>query len=169
MTTSLFLGFADVGLAVFAVAWLTLAILVLALLAAAANHFFRSVARFDDELREATMELGPAQRRRFFAIYDSLHPKSPAAAWFLAVGLGPVGANLYRAKWPAFFGALVTFNGFGAWWIESWFSTPHLVLIENRALLAHAFQLLHADAVPPPIERGPGFVPSIVPGGLVAR
>jgi hypothetical protein len=27
----------------------------------------------------------------------------------------------------------VTLNGFGAWWIESWFSVPALVMIENRA------------------------------------
>lgn len=154
------LGFTGVGLTVVIVAWVALAILVFALLAAAASHFFRNFDRFDDELREATMDLDPRARRRFFEIYESLHPKNPVVAWFLAVGLGPVGANLYRAKWPAFFAALVTLNGLGAWWLESWYTTPHLVLIENRSLLAYARKLLldenaqrSAIADPTPHER----------------
>lgn len=164
------LGFAGVGLTVVLVAWITLAILLLALLAAAANHFFRSVDRFDDDLREATMDLAPGDRRRFFALYESLHPKNPAVAWFLAVGLGPMGANLYRGKWPAFVGALLTLNGLGAWWLESIYSTPYLVLAENRSLVAYARDLL-ADEIAASVEAGP-MPPSALQatfGELVSR
>ena len=139
------LAFVGVGLTVITVAWITLAILLVALLAASASNFFRSVDDFDNDVREATMDLSPADRRRFFEIYNSLHPKNPAVAWFLAVGLGPIGANLYRQKWPAFFGALLSLNGLGAWWLESIYTTPYLVIIENRATIAYALRLLHNE------------------------
>lgn len=145
MSSYVLLGFAGVGLQVFVVAWVTLAILLVALLAAASYSFFRSVDRFDDELREATMDLDPSTRRLFYARYSSLRPKNPAVAWCLAVVSGPIGANLYRQKWGAFVGALVTLNGLGAWWMESIYTTPHLVLIENRELMRYAMQLVHED------------------------
>ena len=139
------LAFVGVGLTVIVVAWITLAILLVALLAASASNFFRSVDDFDTDVREATMDLSPTDRRRFYDIYASLHPKNPAVAWFLAVGLGPIGANLYRRKWPAFFGALISLNGLGAWWLESIYTTPYLVIIENRATIAYALRLLHDE------------------------
>lgn len=145
MAASGFLAFVGVGLTVIIVAWVTLAILLVALLAACASSFFRSVDDFDIDVREATMDLSPTDRRRFYEIYASLHPKNPAVAWFLAVGLGPIGANLYRQKWPAFFGALISLNGLGAWWLESIYSTPYLVIIENRATVAYALRLLHDE------------------------
>ncbi len=138
-------AFAGVGLEIFIVAWVTLAILVFALLAAAVNHFFQSLGHFDDALREATMGLSPAARRRFFELYESQHPKNPAVAWFLAVGLGPAGANLYRGQWAAFVGAVVSLNGLGAWWLESWFTTPHLVQMKNRKHIAWAQYVLRAE------------------------
>ena len=145
MATLGLLAFNGVGLNVIVVAWITLAILLVALLAASASNFFRSVDDFDTDVREATMDLSPADRRRFFEIYASLHPKNPAVAWFLAVGLGPIGANLYRQRWPAFFGALISLNGLGAWWLESIFTTPYLVIIENRATIAYTLRLLRNE------------------------
>ena len=145
MAASGFLAFVGVGLTVIIVAWVALAILLVALLAACASSFFRSVDDFDIDVREATMDLSPTDRRRFYEIYATLHPKNPAVAWFLAVGLGPIGANLYRQKWPAFFGALISLNGLGAWWLESIYSTPYLVIIENRATVAYALRLLHEE------------------------
>jgi hypothetical protein len=134
------LAFAGVALEIWYVAWVALALLVFALLAAAASVFFRSVGHFDDELREATMALTPPERRRFFELYESCRPKNPAVAWFLAVGLGPIGANLYRGNVGAFVAALFSLNGLGAWWLESWFTTPHLVLIENRKSIVWALE-----------------------------
>jgi hypothetical protein len=168
MMTPLYLvAFVGVGLEIFIVAWGTLAILVAAVLSAAVNHFFSSVGHFDDDLREATMDLSPQARRRFFELYESQHPKSPAVAWFLAVGLGPAGANLYRGEWAAFFGAVVTLNGLGAWWFESWFTTPHLVLMKNRKHIAWALFVLNQDesleAQPPESSLvTPAFQPVLI-------
>jgi hypothetical protein len=137
-----FLAFTDVGIQVFSLAAVALVILVLALLAAAANVFFRNVEHYDDELREATMDLSPQDRRRFFELYTSRRPKSAAVAWFLAVGLGPAGVNLYRGKAAACLAAIVSLNGLGAWWIESWFTAPQFVLLENRRFIAWALQTM---------------------------
>lgn len=145
MPSFVVLGFAGVGLAVFVVAWVTLAILILALVAASAYSFFRTAPHFGDDLREATMDLDPHTRRLFYERYAALKPKDPAIAWFLAVGLGPIGANLYRQRWGPFFGALVSLNGLGAWWLESIYTTPHLVLIENRASIAYAMHLVREE------------------------
>lgn len=164
------LGFVGVGLTVIVVAWVTLAILLLALVAAAANNFFRSVDDFDDDVREATMDLDPNARRRFFDIYASLRPKNPAVAWFLAVGLGPIGASLYRGKWGTFCGALVTLNGLGAWWLESIFTTPYLVAIENRASIAYVLEILAAESTrETEIARKNEFVPLSAAAKVVAR
>lgn len=153
MTASCVLAFAGVGLEIFWVASITLVILVFALLAAAANYFFRNVGRFDDDLREATMDLEPAARRRFFELYESRHPKNVAVAWFLAVGLGPAGANLYRGEWPAFFAAVVSLNGFGAWWLEAIFTTPQLVLMKNDSYIAWARQIVDSEFAHRPAGR----------------
>lgn len=162
-------AFNDVGLEVFAVAWITLAILIAALLSAAVNHFFRSVGHFDVDLREATMDLSPPARRRFFELYESQHPKNPAVAWFLAVGLGPAGANLYRGEWAAFFAAVVSLNGLGAWWLESWFTTPHLVVIKNRKHIVWAqFVLDRETSAQPEPPEAPIATPAFRPV-LVAR
>jgi hypothetical protein len=88
------------------------------------------------------MDLSPADRRRFFELYTSRGPKSAAVAWFLAVALGPVGVNLYRGKAAACIAAIVSLNGLGAWWIESWFTAPQFVLIENRRFIAWALQTM---------------------------
>ena len=128
------------------VAAVTLVLLLLALLAASANVLFRSAPRFQDDLREATNDLTPAMRRRFYTLYDAYRPRDPAIAWFLAVGLGPFGVNFYRGKWYASAAALLTLNGLGAWWMESWFTAPQFVLIENRALIAQSLSILQQEA-----------------------
>ena len=140
-------AFAGVAAEIFAVAWITFGVLVAALLAAAAGHFFRICEHFDDDVRELTMDLSPAERRRFFAFYAANRPKNPAVAWFLAVLLGPIGANLYRGERAALFGAVVSLNGLGAWWLESWFSTPHLVTMKNRALADLALEVVRRESI----------------------
>ncbi len=134
------------GLEVWAVAAITLVLLLLALVAASASVFFRSVAHFEDDVREATMELSPADRRRFYDIYASLKPRDPAVAWFLAVGLGPAGVNFYRGKALACVAAIVSLNGLAAWWLESIFTAPQFVLIENRKLIASTLYMMEQEA-----------------------
>ena len=56
-----------------------------------------------------------------------------------------MGANLYRAEWGALFAAVVSLNGLGAWWLESWFTAPHLVLARNRALIAWALAVTQRE------------------------
>ena len=159
------LAFVGVGLTILYVASITLAILVFALLAASAYYFFRSVDSFDDDVRAATMALSPAERARFFTVYHALHPKNPAVAWFMAVILGPIGANLYRGQWLAFAGAVVSLNGLGAWWIESWYSTCPLVLLKNRGLIAYALEIMANDPAPDakPVFVPPAARPELVP------
>jgi len=120
--------------------------LILALLAASAYVLFRSLPHFQDDVREATMDLSPAMRRRFFAVYDAEKPRDPAVAWFLAVALGPIGVNFYRGKGLAFLAALVSLNGLGAWWMESWFTAPQFVLMENRALIKQSLSFVQQEA-----------------------
>jgi hypothetical protein len=139
-------GFSDVGLEVWGLAFVVLVLLILALLAASAYVLFRSLPHFQDDVREATMDLSPEMRRRFFAAYDAEKPRDPAVAWFLAVGLGPIGVNFYRGKGLAFFAALVSLNGLGAWWMESWFTAPQFVLIENRALIKQSLSFIQQEA-----------------------
>ncbi|MBD5604197.1 MAG: hypothetical protein IAI48_03790 [Candidatus Eremiobacteraeota bacterium] len=149
------IAFDDVGRDVFSLAAVALVILILALLAAAANVFFRNVDRFEDDVLEATMELSPGDRRRFFELYRSRRPKNAAVAWFLAVGLGPAGVNLYRGKPLPFVAALFSLNGLGAWWIESWFTAPQFVLIENRGHIAWVLQTMsYMDRVGPRLHIG---------------
>ncbi len=139
-------GFTDVGLEVWAVAAVTLVLLILALVAASAYVLFRSVPHFQDDVRAATMDLTPAMRRRFFEVYDAEKPLDPAVAWFLAVGLGPFGVNFYRGKYFTSAAALITLNGLGAWWFESLFTAPQFVLIENRALIKQSLSLVMQEA-----------------------
>jgi hypothetical protein len=139
-------GFSDVGLEVWGVAAGLLVLLILALLAASVSVFIRNVPHFQDDVREATMALSPAMRRRFYEIYDARKPRDPAIAWFLAIGFGPIGVNWYRGEGRAFVAALVSLNGLGAWWLESWFTAPQFVLIENRALIEQSLSLLQDEA-----------------------
>jgi hypothetical protein len=139
-------GFNEVGSEVWGLAAVALAILILALLAASAYVFLRSVPHFQDDVREATMALSPQMRRRFYEVYDALKPRDPAVAWFLAVGFGPIGVNWYRGNGPAFAAAIVSLNGLGAWWLESWFSAPQFVLIENRALIEQSLRIVQQEA-----------------------
>jgi len=130
----LVLAFNDVALRVIAVAWWTLGILVLALVAAAVNRVQVAIARGEDVVLEATLELDRAQTLRFYEEYHRAGPKNVAVAWMLTLVLGPVGAFGYMRQWGKCAAALFTLNGFGAWWLESLFSVPQLVLIENRRL-----------------------------------
>jgi hypothetical protein len=116
------------------------------------------------------MDLKPSARRRFFELYESQHPKNAAVAWFLAVGFGPVGSNLYRGEWAALLGAIVSLNGLGAWWLESWFTTPHLVLLKNRKHIAWAhFVLQSEEGITPEKSAEPDIVPPLRRPVLVAQ
>lgn len=135
-------GFDDTALRVIGVAWWALVLLILALLAGAIQNFCFLVDEAEKLVVEAMLGMSRREAEAFYVLYRSCRPKNPAIAWFLAVGLGPLGAFAYLGRWGAAGAALVTLNGFGAWWIESWYSIPRLVLIENRRHVAHSLDQL---------------------------
>jgi uncharacterized protein YjeT (DUF2065 family) len=130
----LVLAFDDVALRVIGIAWWAFGILVAALFLAAMNNFFFTIGRADDVIFEAVLGLDAPAAVKFYELYREFKPKNVAVAWFLTVVLGPIGTFLYLEQWGKFAAAIVTLNGFGAWWIESWFSTPRLVLDQNRRI-----------------------------------
>ena len=132
MKSPILLAFSDVGWRVVEVAWIALAILLLALFAGAVERLFVAVGRADEIVFEATLGLDRRSAMMFFALYRSRRPKNVAVAWILSVVLGPVGAFGYLEQWGKFAAALFTLNGLGAWWIESLYSVPQLVLMLNR-------------------------------------
>jgi hypothetical protein len=131
-------AFEGVALSVWRIAWVTLAIIVVSLLATSFYCFCRTAGELEDEVRRATMDLSPDARRRFFAVYAALRPRNAAIAWILAVVFGPIGENFYGRRWPAFFAAVFTLNGLGAWSLVSWFAAPQIVMTRNRDLIARA-------------------------------
>jgi hypothetical protein len=136
------IAFDDVGNAVFTVARVTLALLILGLLASAAAAVAASTRRADDLVYESMLGLDRESGVTFYELYRSRRPKNVTFAWLLSVVTGPFGAFAYLRNWPMCALALVTLNGLGAWWIESWFSVPALVTIENRASAQWALEQL---------------------------
>ncbi len=126
------LAFDDVGMSVFRVAWITLVLLIVLLFAGSIRYFASTISRADDIVFESVAGLDRASALTFHELYRGRRPKNVAVAWILAVVTGPFGAFGYLGDWPKCFAALLTLNGLGAWWIESWFSVPQLVLIANR-------------------------------------
>jgi hypothetical protein len=126
------LAFIDVARSVILVAWVALAILILALLAAAVERFVVASARADDILFEALLPLDEPTARRFYPLFKR-RSKNVGIAWLLSVVTGPLGAYLYLGDYGRAALALVTLNGLGAWWIASWFIIPQAVLIALRS------------------------------------
>lgn len=137
------LAFSGVGLTVFQVASTLLAVLLLGLLAASARYFGEAVVRADAIVVEAMLGLDRAGMLAFYDIYRGMRPANVAVAWFLSVIFGPFGSLLYLRD-GRFVVALITLNGLGLWSIESWFSVPQLVILQNRQKAAWALELVPA-------------------------
>jgi hypothetical protein len=138
------LAFNSVGVTVFQVAGTLLAVLLLALLAASARYFAEAIPRADEVVVEAMLGLDRDGMLAFWEIYRGMRPSNVAVAWFLAVMFGPLGAFFYLRDARRCALALITLNGLGAWSVESWFSVPRLVLLENRRKAAWARELVPA-------------------------
>jgi hypothetical protein len=146
-------AFDDVGNLVFTVARITLAVLILGLLASSASVVASVVRRSDDIVYESMLGLDRDSGSKFYALYQSRRPKSVAFAWLCSVVAGPIGAFGYLRNWRMFAAAVLTLNGLGAWWIESWFSIPQLVIIENRANARWASEQLGSMERDPVAQR----------------
>jgi hypothetical protein len=138
------LAFNSVGVTVFQVAGTLLAVLLLALLAASARYFAETIPRADEVVVEAMLGLDRDGMLAFWDIYRGMRPANVAVAWFLAVLFGPLGAFFYLRDGRRCALALITLNGLGAWSVESWFSVPRLVLLQNRRKAAWARELVPA-------------------------
>jgi hypothetical protein len=138
------LAFNSVGVTVFQVAGTLLAVLLLALLAASARYFAEAIPRADEVVVEAMLGLDRDGMLAFWDIYRGMRPANVAVAWFLAVLFGPLGAFFYLRDGRRCALALITLNGLGAWSVESWFSVPRLVLLQNRRKAAWARELVPA-------------------------
>jgi hypothetical protein len=138
----MFLAFDDVGWRIIEVSWSALAILLLALFAGAVDRFFVALGYSDEIVFESTLGLDPPSAIKFYSLYRSRRPKNVAVAWILSVVLGPIGAFGYMEQWGKVAAALLTLNGLGAWWIESLYSVPQLVLMENRRSAKWALEQL---------------------------
>ena len=143
-TPPVVLALTPVGSTVFHLAIVALGVLVAALLAASARYFNEALPRADAVVFDATLGLEPAAALAFASIYRGMRPKNVAVAWFLAVLFGPVGAFFYLRDGRKFVLALITLNGLGAWSIESWFSVPRLVILQNRQKARWALELVPA-------------------------
>ena len=149
MTDSIALfAFDDVGSEVFAIARITLVLLIVALLASAARMVVSVIRREDDIVYEAMLGLDRVSAEAFYRLYRGREPKNVTFAWLCAVVAGPIGAFGYLRDWRAFALALLSLNGLGIWWIESWFSIPQLVLMRNRYVAHWAL-----DQVPYVLKR----------------
>ena len=153
------LAFSSVGATVFQLAAALLAVLILALLAASARYFGETVRRADAIVVDAMLGLDRAGMLAFYDIYCGMRPANVAIAWFLAVLFGPLGAFIYLRD-GRFVIALVTLNGLGLWSIESWFSVPQLVMLQNRQKAAWALEL-----VPAALARADRLAHRVPPGG----
>jgi hypothetical protein len=138
------LAFNSVGDTVFRLAGWVLAVLILALLAASVRYFAEAIPRADAIVVEAMLGLDRESAVVFYEIYRGMRPANVAVAWFLAVLFGPLGAFLYLRDWQKAALALISLNGIGLWSMESWFSVPPLVIIQNREKAAAARELVPA-------------------------
>jgi hypothetical protein len=138
------LALSTTGATVFQVAVTLLAILVVALLAAAARYFAEAVPLADAIVIDAVLDLDRDGILAFWDIYRGMRPANVAVAWFLAVIFGPFGAFLYLRDGRKCVLALITLNGLGVWSLESWFSVPRIVMLQNRQKAAWARELVPA-------------------------
>jgi hypothetical protein len=127
------MAFIDVAIKVIAVAWIALAILVLGLLAASVRAAVYTLQDADDVVFTTLAGLDERESAYAYRFFKE-RSHSVAIAYILAVVLGPLGAYAYLGQYGKAAIALVTLNGFGAWWIESWFSVPQVVVIAKRKL-----------------------------------
>jgi hypothetical protein len=78
----------------------------------------------------------------FKNVYETKQPRNVLVAWLLTFFLSPTISYLYQNKWALAIIAFLTFQGFGIWWVISWFTMPGEVIRYNRNLADQAFNEL---------------------------
>ena len=108
-------------------------IIVVALIAAVVA-FFRGPAKRSEEYVKtlASRIADPNDAALLMSLYQQKGAKNVVLAWLLTVFFSPTIAYLYIGETTKALIAFVTVQGFGMWWVISWFSMPLEVLARNK-------------------------------------
>jgi hypothetical protein len=145
-----------------------LGFVILAALIAAVVAFFRGPAKRSEEYAKtlASRITDANDAALLMSLYQQKGGKNVVLAWLLTVFLSPTIAYLYIGETTKALIAFVTLQGFGVWWVISWFSMPMEVLAKNKKAADDALtQLrlmrpqLNVSVAPYPIQSAP--VPSV--------
>jgi len=110
---------------------LSLGLLVLLLVAVV--WFFRGPAKASDEYVAMLAQQFPEQDAILFRqMYLQKGGKSTVVAWLLTVFLSPTISYLYQGAWVKSILAFITLQGFGLWWVVSWFTMPLETMAQNK-------------------------------------
>lgn len=124
------LFFGLIGLAFWgAIALVIYRALVISPVTAVREHVQALAARFAN----------PADAVLFERTYAAKQPKSVLTAWLLTFFLSPTISYIYQNKWGLAVIAFLTLQGFGIWWLISWFTMPGEVARYNQLLADQAF------------------------------
>ncbi|PSL08504.1 hypothetical protein CLV30_101476 [Haloactinopolyspora alba] len=109
--------------------------------AAGAVWFFRGPARATDRCLEQKVLSIPDEHDQalFRQLYAAKRPRGVVVAWVLTAVLSPTVSYVYQREWPKALLALLTFQGFGLWWLVSIFTMPTEVMRHNKRLIDQAF------------------------------
>lgn len=106
---------------------------LLALLIAAFVWFFKGPAKASDQYVAMLSQQFPEQDALLFRqMYLQKGGKSTVAAWLLTVFLSPTVSYLYQGAWVKSILAFITLQGFGVWWVISWFTMPLETMAQNK-------------------------------------
>ena len=109
-------------------------LIIMAALIAAAVAFFRGPAKRSEEYIKTLVGsiADPNDAALLMSLYQQKGAKNVVLSWLLTVFLSPTVAYLYLGEMTKALLAFVTVQGFGAWWVISWFSMPLEVLARNK-------------------------------------
>lgn len=106
---------------------------LIALLVGAVIWFFRGPAKASDEYVAMLSQQFPEQDALLFRqMYLQKGGKSTVTAWLLTVVLSPTVSYLYQGAWVKAILSFVTLQGFGLWWVISWFTMPLETMAQNK-------------------------------------
>lgn len=109
-------------------------LIIVTALIAAVVAFFRGPAKRSEEYVKtlASRIADPNDAALLMSLYQQKGAKNVVLAWLLTVFFSPTIAYLYIGETTKALIAFVTVQGFGVWWVISWFSMPLEVLARNK-------------------------------------
>ena len=109
-------------------------LIIFAAFIAAIVAFFRGPAKRSEEYVKslASNIADPNDAALLLSLYQQKGAKNVVLAWLLTAFFTPTIAYLYIGEMTKALLAFVTLQGFGVWWVVSWFSMPVEVLARNK-------------------------------------